>query len=307
MKVLITGGAGFIGSNLARRLLERGDDVVVVDSFTSGFRSNVPPQAQVVESDVRDAHALIRAAAGAEVIYHLAASVGNKRGIDNPSTDAGINVLGTVNVLEAARFAGCRKVVYSSSAAIFGEPRRLPVAADHPPQPLTPYGVSKLAGENYVLSYAKLYDLEAISLRYFNVYGVSQRFDAYGNVVPIFAERIMDRKPLVIYGDGDQTRDFVNVADVVQANVLAGVNRGISGAFNVGSGTATTINELARTMADVAEWDAPIVHERPRLGDVRHSLADISSAGGALGFRPTVDLPSGVGVYLSWLAQSRRA
>ena len=257
--------------------------------------------AEFVEGDIRDPHSVLRAMAAIDVVFHLAASVGNKRSIDNPSNDGVSNAIGTLNVLEAARFTGCRKIVYSSSAAIFGEPRAIPVPADHPTTPLTPYGASKLAGENYVLSYNDLYDIYGICLRYFNVYGERQRFDAYGNVVPIFATRLLAGQQLVIYGDGEQTRDFVSVDDVVQANLKAADASGIRGTFNVGSGVATTVNELARLIVATTPKAVGIMHEPPRPGDVRHSRADISATVAALGYRPSVDLGLGLRSYVDWL------
>ena len=187
-RVLVTGGAGFIGSNLVRKLLEFGDNVTVLDSLLTGRLRNLDglPEVRFIEGDVRDEDIVNKAAEGIEVIYHLAASVGNKRSIDHPVLDAEINVLGTIRILEAARRVGARKIVTSSSAGIFGELVNLPIKEDHPIAPDSPYGCTKLCEEKLSLSYAKLYDIEAVCLRYFNVYGRNQRFDAYGNVIPIF-------------------------------------------------------------------------------------------------------------------------
>ena len=189
MRTLVTGGAGFIGSNIVRLLVESGHAVTVLDDLSSGFRKNLEPFPSValMEGDVRDAEAVAEAIAGAEMVFHLAASVGNKRSIEHPVRDSEVNVIGTLRVLEAARHAGVRKVVYSSSAGIFGELRTLPIREDHPVEPDSPYGASKLAAEKLCLAYGRLYGIEAVSLRYFNVYGVNQRYDAYGNVIPIFA------------------------------------------------------------------------------------------------------------------------
>src|SRR5688572_29259984 len=252
MTALVTGGAGFIGSNLAALLINEGHNVSILDNLTSGYRDNLTSlaAARFIEGDVRDAKAVDDAMAGAEVVYHLAASVGNTRAIEHPLTDSEVNVLGTLTVLEAARRHGVRKVVFSSSAGIFGELKTLPINEDHPVEPDTPYGASKLCAEKQCLAYAKLYPIECICLRYFNVYGVNQRYDAYGNVIPIFVDRLIRRQPLTIYGDGEQTRDFVNVRDVAKANYLAAMNRGVSGAFNIGGGTRVTINALAALIAD---------------------------------------------------------
>jgi UDP-glucose 4-epimerase len=287
-------------------LLRRGHQPTVFDNLSTGDRRNLKSDVPFVEGDIRDPHALIRALQGADVAYHLAASVGNKRGLENPTNDASVNAIGTINVLEAARIARCRKIVYSSSAAIYGETVQLPVDEDQPKRPLTPYAISKLAGENYVLAYSALYDIEGICLRYFNVYGEGQRFDAYGNVIPIFVTNALEGRTLTIYGDGEQTRDFVNVADVAEANVRAGETSGVSGAFNVGSGAATTINEVATLIVDSCPTKVPVVHGPPRAGDVRHSRADISSAIGALGYRPSVQLQPGLNSYVEWARTGAR-
>jgi UDP-glucose 4-epimerase len=302
VKALVTGGAGFIGSRVVHRLLERGYEVTILDNLSSGYRENLNASAQFMDSDVRDPHAVLRAASGKDVIFHLAASVGNRRAIENAHNDASVNVLGTLNVLEAARVARCRKVVYSSSAAIFGEPRQLPIPDDHPTQPMTPYGVSKLAAEKYATTYTALHGVETVCLRYFNVYGELQRFDAYGNVIPIFATRTLRKMPLVVYGDGLQTRDFVNVEDVAQANMRAAEAEGVTGAFNIGTGRAISIIELIAVMADVCGRELSVANEPPRAGDVRHSRADISRATKQLGFVPRCDLREGLASYFDWLS-----
>ncbi len=307
MNVLVTGGAGFIGSNVVRLLLDGGHSVTVLDNLSTGYRQNVDGSAaRFIEGDVRDADRVVQAAKGADVIIHMAASVGNQRSLADPRADTAVNALGTLNVLEAARVAAVRKVVYSSSAGIFGELRTLPIAEDHPIEPDSPYGVSKLAGEKHCLVYSRLYGLEAICLRYFNVYGVNQRFDAYGNVIPIFATLLLRSEPLTIFGDGEQTRDFINVADVARANVLAAYNRGVSGAFNLGSGTAVTVNHLVHLLEQAAGRRATVQHGPPRPGDVRHSRADIRAIGQALGFVPTIALEPGLAEYVDWLGRERQ-
>ncbi|HOW55575.1 MAG TPA: SDR family oxidoreductase [Syntrophorhabdaceae bacterium] len=304
MKVLVTGGAGFIGSNLVKQLLHDGNDVAVLDNLMSGYRENLGPFPDVrfIEGDVRDAAVVSGVMKDVEVVFHLAASVGNKRSIDHPLTDAGINVIGTLTVLEAARQAGVRKVVASSSAGIFGELKTLPIREDHPVEPDTPYGSTKLCMEKLCLAYAKLYPMEAVCLRYFNVYGPNQRFDAYGNVIPIFAFKMYGHEQLTIFGDGEQTRDFVNVRDVVQANIRAALSRGVSGAFNIGSGTRVTINHLVELLKNVSGIDAAVVYGDPRPGDVLHSLADIGAARSAFGFEPSVSLEDGLREYMEWVS-----
>jgi UDP-glucose 4-epimerase len=302
--MMVTGGAGFIGSNLAHLLLEEGHKVVIYDNLSSGYRQNVEalPQASFVEADVRNSDVLVEAMRGVDTVFHLAASVGNLRSIEHPIDDSEINVIGTLQVLEAARAVGARKVVFSSSAGIFGELKHLPIREDHPVEPDSPYGASKLAAEKHCLAYAKLYELEAICLRYFNVYGVNQRYDAYGNVIPIFAHKMIHGQPLTVFGDGEQTRDFVNVQDVARANLLASQARGLSGAFNVASATSITINRLIETMSEVSNILPKVEHGPPRKGDVRHSRADIAAASEAFGFKPSVMLTEGLREYMAWCA-----
>ena len=302
MKALVTGGAGFIGSNIVRLLVEEGHTVTVLDNLLSGYRENLAPFPQVrfIEGDIRREAALAQAIAGAEVVFHLAASVGNKRSIEHPLDDSDINVMGTLRVLEAARQRGVRKVVISSSAGIFGELKTLPIREDHPVEPLSPYGASKLAAEKLGLAYSYLYDLEVVALRYFNVFGVNQRYDAYGNVIPIFAHCILHNEPITIFGDGEQTRDFVNVRDVAQANYQAAQMAGVSGAFNLGSATSVTINYLADLMNSIAGTAPHITYGPPRPGDVRDSLADISAAAAAFGYTPSVSLADGLEEYFAW-------
>ncbi len=298
----MTGGAGFIGSNLVAALVRDGCEVSVLDNLSSGYRSNVPDDARVrfIEGDVRDPVAVEEAIAGAGVVFHLAASVGNKRSIDRPLVDAEVNLLGTIRILEAARLGGVRKLVASSSAGIFGELKTLPIREDHPVEPDTPYGASKLAAEKVCLAYGRLYGLEVVCLRYFNVYGPNQRFDAYGNVIPIFVFRMLRGEPLTVYGDGEQTRDFVNVRDVVQANIRAARTAGAVGAFNIGSGTRISINQLIHEIRGASGMAPEVVFGSPRAGDVRDSLADISAARVAFGFAPAVSMREGLTQYLAW-------
>lgn len=302
MKALVTGGAGFIGSNIVALLIREGHEVVVQDNLLSGYRCNLEPfpGVQFIEEDVRNPEAVKQAVSGVEVVFHLAASVGNTRSIEHPIDDSEINVLGTLRILEAARHEGVRKIVFSSSAGIFGELKTLPIREDHPVEPDSPYGASKLAAEKLCLAYSKLYDLEAVCLRYFNVYGINQRYDAYGNVIPIFVHRLLHGLPLLIYGDGEQTRDFVNVQDVAVANYRAALSQGVSGAFNVASATRVSINDLAEVTCRIGRAERNIQHVPPRKGDVRHSLADISAARKAFGYEPIVNLEEGLAQYIAW-------
>lgn len=301
IRVLVTGGAGFIGSNLVKELLRTENIVTVLDNFSSGYSSNLEANSalKIIKGDVRNVMDVEEAMQGVEVVFHLAASVGNKRSIDFPITDAEINVLGTLNVLEAARKFGVRKIVASSSAGIFGELKTIPIKEDHPIEPDSPYGCTKLCEEKLCLSYSKLYDIEAVCLRYFNVYGPNQRFDAYGNVIPIFVFRMLRNEQLTIFGDGEQTRDFVHVYDVVQANIKAAEVVGVSGAFNIASGKSITINYLIE-MIGKNNFINRFAYGPIRAGDVRDSLADITYAKNVLNYSPIICIESGIEEYIEW-------
>ena len=303
MRCLVTGGAGFIGSNVVQRLLECGHEVTVLDDCSTGHADNLKPypEIELIRGDIRDEAVMDRAAFGKDVIFHLAASVGNKRSIDEPLYDASHNVLGTINILEAMRKCGVGNIVYSSSAGIFGEPQYQPVDEAHPCEPDSPYGATKLCGEKLVLSYMKLYGIRAACLRYFNVYGENQRFDAYGNVIPIFAARIARKESLTIFGDGEQTRDFINVADVAAANVAAAENPEARGTFNIGTGTEITINRLVELLREVTGEDFETVHSPPRPGDVRHCTADATRLREVLGVWPSTNILENLRAYYSWM------
>lgn len=303
MRCLVTGGAGFIGSNVIRLLLERGHEVTALDNCSTGYAENLEPypEASLVRADIRDEAAVDEAAAGKDAVLHLAASVGNKKSIEDPAFDAAHNVLGTINVLEAMRKHGVGNIVYSSSAGIFGEPRYQPVDEDHPCAPTSPYGSTKLCGENLALSYMALYGIRASCLRYFNVYGENQRFDAYGNVISIFTARIMRGEPLTIFGDGEQTRDFIDVRDVATANVAAAENPEANGVFNVGAGAPASVNEIAALLREVTGADVGTMHEPPRPGDVRHSAADTTRMRNVLRISPGAELKDRLRDYYLWM------
>lgn len=298
----VTGGAGFIGSNIVGDLVARDHDVIVVDDLSSGNTINLKPFPEITFKNVSilDEQCLNSAFEGVDTVFHLAASVGNKRSIDNPALDSKINVVGTINVLEACRKADVRKIVVSSSAGIFGELHELPIGEDHPVEPDSPYGASKLAAEKLCLAYAKLYDIEAIALRYFNVFGRNQRFDAYGNVIPIFVFKMLNGEPITIFGDGEQTRDFISVIDVVQANIKAAETTGLSGAFNIASGARLTINDLVAKLNELVPVHPKVIYGPERPGDVRDSQADITAARQAFGFEPSITISDGLSDYVRW-------
>jgi nucleoside-diphosphate-sugar epimerase len=306
-KALVTGGAGFIGSNLVRLLVEQGVSVRVLDNLSTGYIKNIENlPIEFVQGDMCDASSVQNAVDGMDVVFHLAAHIGNVKSLEHPREDAQINVLGALNLLEAARKAGVRRIVYSSSAAIFGELLTMPIAEDHPQNPDSPYGVSKLAAEKYMLTFAKLYNMTVICLRYFNVYGVHQRYDAYGNVIPIFANQLVMSKPITIYGTGEQTRDFVNVKDVAKANFLAATQAQQTDVYNLGSGSNVTIKTLADYCQKASGINAvDVVYAPPRRGEVLHCLADISKAKSDLGFEPNPDILSGLQEYFDWFKKDR--
>ena len=297
--VLVTGGAGFIGSNLVAKLVECGANVTVIDNLLSGHISNLEiSKINFIKGDIRDNILINDIMKNIEIIFHLASSVGNKRSIDNPIEDADINVLGTLYILEAARMNNVKKIILSSSAGIFGELKTIPIKEDHQIEPDTPYGSTKLCQEKLSLSYSKLYNIDVIALRYFNVFGTNQRFDAYGNVIPIFAHNLLTNQSLTVFGDGEQTRDFIHVDDVVQANLKAANSNNISGAFNIGSGTNISINALLNLLNNYMPIN--VIYKGIRPGDVKDSLSDISKAKTYLNFKPNVDFEAAIIEYLNW-------
>jgi UDP-glucose 4-epimerase len=302
MRVLVIGGAGFIGSNIVKILNRRNYEIVVLDNLTTGYKENLDEFTGVnlIIGDITEKSDLLRAAKGCDIIFHLAANIGNVKSINDPVFDSQTNIIGTLNVLDCARQNNIKKIVYSSSAAIFGEPRYQPIDEKHPFAPDSPYGVSKLAGELHCLCYNHLYNMENVCLRYFNVYGINQRYDAYGNVIPIFTSLLLNNKLISIYGDGEQTRDFINVKDVAMANILAAEMTGISGVFNIGTGKAITINVLAQTIKNILNDHSPIIYSSPRKGEVMHSLADISKAKEILAYDPCSDIYCNLIEYIDW-------
>ncbi len=302
MKALVTGGAGFIGSNLVALLIKNNHQVRVLDSLITGYIENLHGlNIDFIKGDIRNYNLVLNSCKDVDIIFHLAASVGNVKSLNNPNEDCEVNTQGTINILEAARKSGVKKIVYSSSAAIFGELIEMPINENHPQNPDSPYGVSKLAAEKYIFCFGKLYNLKVTALRYFNVYGKNQRYDAYGNVIPIFANRLRNAEPLIIYGDGNQTRDFVNVKDVAMANYLAALSTNSGSVYNIGSGTQLTINDLAKIAQEASGIKAvSIEHQPPRPSEVRHCRADISKASKELGYKPSIEINDGLVEYFSW-------
>lgn len=295
-RCLVTGGAGFIGSNLTRALLAAGCDVTVVDDFSTGKREHLPvsDRLTVVAGDLGSLPELPVLVARSDYVFHLAAQVGNVRSLDETERDAATNVLGSVRLLRACRDTAVRRLVYSSSSATFGEARRLPIDEAHPQSPASFYALSKLTAERYACLAAGLWGVPAVSLRYFNVFGLPMEESEYTGVISIFFHRLLSGEPLVIYGDGGQLRDFVHVGDVVQANLLAALRGRPGGVYNIGAGAPTTIRQLAETMIEITGRAAEVVYREPRAGEVRESLADISLARSELGYQPRFDLRRGL-------------
>jgi UDP-glucose 4-epimerase len=300
MRALVTGGAGFIGSHLVERLLRDGHEVRVVDDFSTGKRSNLEPFAgkalEIVEADIRNGWELRTLAAGCEVIFHEAAIVSVPYSVEHPQETHDVNLQGTLNVLEAARHAKARRLVFASSAAVYGDAPGLPKHEGMLPTPISPYGLEKLTGEHYLSIFARLYGVETVSLRYFNVFGPRQDpSSAYSGVISIFADRASRGEPVTIFGDGSAYRDFVFVADVVEANLLAAHAAGVSGrSFNVARGEKTTLTALTEMIGQAVGRTLKVEHAAPRAGDIAESLADIGRARSDLGFAPKVAVLEGL-------------
>lgn len=309
-KVLVTGGAGFIGSHLVDRLVRDGHGVVALDNLSTGRRENLAEaggEAELIEGDIRDPAVLRKAVRGADVVFHQAALPSVPRSIEAPADSHDVNATGTLNVLIAARDAGVRRVVYASSSSVYGDTPTLPKQEDMTPSPLSPYAVSKLSGELYCRAFHHVYGLETVALRYFNVFGPRQSPDsAYAAVIPRFIRRLLDGGVPQIFGDGEQTRSFAYVEDVVDANVRAASAEGAPGrTFNIAGETRVSINDLDRALRKIVPGAArgPADHTKPRPGDVRHSYADLSQAETLLGYEVRTTLEDGLRQTVEWLSK----
>ncbi|MDG5761204.1 NAD-dependent epimerase/dehydratase family protein [Natronococcus sp. A-GB1] len=290
--ILVTGGAGFIGSHIARTLVDR-NDVTVLDDCSNGDPDRLSDEVELLRGDVRSSSTVVEGMENVDIVFHEAALVSVTRSVNDPRTSHTRNARGTLEVLEAARKHDSR-VVLASSAAIYGRPQRLPISEEHPKRPISPYGLDKLALDHYGRLYHELYGLETVCLRYFNVYGPGQPANDYSGVISTFHDRARNDDELPIFGDGEQTRDFVHVSDVVAANLLASTTDHVGEAYNVGSERRVSITELAELIAEYTDSNGEIVHESAREGDVRHSGADIAKARTELGFEPSVSLERGI-------------
>jgi UDP-glucose 4-epimerase len=293
-RVLVTGGAGFIGSNLIRRLLEHGDEVRVLDNFSTGGRPNlaeIADEIEVVEGELRSYERVHNATRGVELVFHQGALPSVPRSVQDPLTTGAVNVEGTLNVLLAARDEDVRRVVFASSSSVYGNSGTLPRTETQFPDPISPYAVSKLAAERYCVSFSRVYALETVVLRYFNVFGPRQDpTSQYAAVVPRFIAAIDAGEPVPVYGDGEQSRDFTYVDNVVEANLRAADADGANGRiFNVAAGSPASVDTLAETISALLGKPVEKQYAPPRPGDLRDSYAEIEAAREVLGWRPTID------------------
>lgn len=306
MRVLVTGGGGFIGSNLTDRLLAEGHEVRILDSFATGQRENLAhvPDAEVVEGDIQSYERAHHATRGCEVVFHQAALPSVPRSVQDPLTSHAVNATGTLNVLLAARDNGARRVVYASSSSVYGANPDLPKREDMPVAPISPYAVGKHTGEAYCRAFSHVYGLECVSLRYFNVFGPRQNSQSqYAAVIPKFIEALLAGRQPTIFGDGGQSRDFTYVENVVEANLHAMVaERAVGGVFNIACGERISLNQLVSRLRELLDVETTSIHRDPRPGDVRHSQADISLARDVLGYNPLVSFDEGLHSAIGHLA-----
>lgn len=307
MNVLVTGGAGFIGSHIVRGLLERGDRVRVLDNFSTGKRGSLDGlDVEIVEADLRDASRLTEACRGVETVFHQAAFVSVPQSMQEPLDCFDVNVTGTASLLEAARKHGVKRVVFASSAAVYGDSDAYPLSEETPLRPLSPYAASKRVDEIYGQLYTASFGVEVVGLRYFNVYGPRQRPDSqYAAAVPIFIRRLLDNKPVTIFGDGGQTRDLIFVGDVVRANFAAAAHPSApGGVFNICTGNETRILDLVEILQDLFPSAPAPEFAAPRAGDIYRSIGSPQKAAETIGFRAEVSLTDGLMKTAEWMKES---
>jgi UDP-N-acetylglucosamine/UDP-N-acetyl-alpha-D-glucosaminouronate 4-epimerase len=305
LNALVTGGGGFIGSHLAERLCREGHEVRILDNFSTGRRENLSrllSNVEVIEGDIQSYERVHNAVKGCDLVFHQAALPSVPRSIQDPLTSNASNVVGTLNVLLAARDAEVRRVVYASSSSVYGANRVLPKREDLAVLPISPYATAKLAGEGYCRSFTEVYGIETVSLRYFNVFGPRQDpRSQYAAVIPNFITAFLEGRAPVVYGDGEQSRDFTYVGNVVEANLLAAAAEDVSGdAYNVACGERVTLNRLLEELTELVGREVEARYDPPRPGDVRDSLADLSRAERDLGYRPAIGLREGLELTIAW-------
>jgi UDP-glucose 4-epimerase len=305
MRTLVSGGAGFIGSHIVEELLRRGDTVRVLDNFSSGKHENlsaIKGDLQILEGDLRNADILRSAVLDVELVFHLAAFVSVPQSMLDPETCFAVNVGGTVNLLEASRQAGVRKVVISSSTAVYGDTIVFPTTEETPLSPLSPYALSKQVNELYARLYTHTLGLPVTALRYFNVYGPRQRPDSdYAAAIPIFVRKLVAGDPITIYGDGKQSRDFIFVKDVVRANLLAGESDAAGEAYNICTGRETDLLTLLEELSEISPHQPEVCFEPPRPGDIYRSAGSPEKAALRLGFRAETSLANGLAQTIDWM------
>jgi len=300
-KIIVTGGAGFIGSHIVDRMLKEGYEVSVVDDLSQGRLDNISQYLndenfKFIKADIRDSERINTIVKDADAILHQAAVVSVTRSFEDPTYTSEVNVTGTLNILKASINSNVKKFIYASSCAVYGDAKAPRQSEETPTSPKSPYAATKVAAENYCKTFKRLYGLEAIPLRYFNVYGPRQSYGPYSGVITNFIDRLIREEPPVIHGDGEQARDFVDVSDIVEANILALERAGVSSdPINIGTGTATSIKDLANLLIDImGRRNLKPAFDQPRTGDIRHSCADITKARRALGYEPKVPLREGL-------------
>lgn len=308
MKFLVNGGAGFLGSNIVEELVERGGEIRVVDDFSTGKKGNIEPFLSKIEflgGDLSDFRMVEKAVKGVDYILHQAAIPSVPRSVKNPLRSNEANVTGTLNLLWAVLKTNVKRFVYASSSSIYGDTPILPKREDMSPNPLSPYAISKLTGEYYCRTFYEIYGLETICLRYFNVFGPRQDPNSrYAAVIPKFITCMLNKPQPIIYGDGEQSRDFTYVANVVEANILAAKAEDTSGeVFNITCGQRTTINELVEKLNKILGLNIEPYYTKPRKGDVKHSLADIFEAKKKLGYTPKTNFEDGLKMAVKWFKQ----
>ncbi len=313
-KVLVTGGAGFIGSNLTEALLQRGHWVRVLDNFSTGKRENLIfdkayPSLEIIEGDIRDLSTCQKAVQGMEYVFHQGALPSVQRSVEDPETSNAVNVGGTLNILLAAKEKGVKRVMYAASSSFYGDTPTLPKHEEMPPNPLSPYALQKYIGEQYCRLFYQLYGLETISLRYFNIFGPKQDPNSlYSAVIPKFIDALIQGRPPIIFGDGEQSRDFTYIENVVQANLLAMSAEHLHGeAINIACGKRISLNQLLNILKEILGSKQAPIYEEPRKGDVKHSLADIRRGKEIINYEPKVGIETGLKKTVDFFRDQKRS